>query len=158
LPASEPPDAEPATGFDRHAARYASVWDADPAALAQRVRVHELLETVLPVGATVLDVGCGTGTDARWLERQGHRVVGIDASPGMVREARRSAPRSVFFSLPAEELASSVKRLGGQRFDLALLNFGVANVVALPVVAAGLRRLLRPGGRVVVVFMPRLGH
>lgn len=36
----------------------------------------------------VLDIGCGVGTNARWLEASGREVVAIDASPNAVRAAR----------------------------------------------------------------------
>lgn len=36
----------------------------------------------------VLDVGCGPGTEAGWLESRGRDVVAIDVSPGAVRAAR----------------------------------------------------------------------
>ncbi len=40
-------------------------------------------------GATVLDAGCGAGSQAEWLLDQGADVVGVDLSPAMVEEARR---------------------------------------------------------------------
>jgi SAM-dependent methyltransferase len=45
-------------------------------------------------GAVLLDVGCGTGEDVRTLARRvvpGGRAIGVDASEGMVAEARRRA-------------------------------------------------------------------
>jgi SAM-dependent methyltransferase len=39
-------------------------------------------------GEAVLDIGCGTGIDALFLARNGIRVVGIDASPSMIAQAR----------------------------------------------------------------------
>jgi SAM-dependent methyltransferase len=42
---------------------------------------------------TVVDVGCGTGTDAVWLAREGRRVVGLDYVPTTVARARRHARR-----------------------------------------------------------------
>ena len=41
--------------------------------------------------ATLLDLGCGTGSHARVLAGWGHRVTGIDSSAGMLRVARRKA-------------------------------------------------------------------
>lgn len=40
-------------------------------------------------GASVLDVGCGTGRHARELARRGYSVVGLDLAPRMVEVARR---------------------------------------------------------------------
>lgn len=48
-------------------------------------------------GATVLDAGCGTGAQARWLADQGADVLGVDLSPAMVTEAvRRCGGRGRF--------------------------------------------------------------
>lgn len=41
--------------------------------------------------ASVLDVGCGTGSHALILAERGYAVTGIDASAGMLRVARRKA-------------------------------------------------------------------
>jgi len=41
--------------------------------------------------ASVLDLGCGTGSHALVLAARGYRVTGIDASAGMLRVARRKA-------------------------------------------------------------------
>jgi SAM-dependent methyltransferase len=38
-----------------------------------------------------LDVGCGTGTNSRWLAEQGFDVLGVDISPTAVRQARGRA-------------------------------------------------------------------
>ncbi len=43
-----------------------------------------------PAGGLVLDVGCGPGQYARALESRGLRVVGLDLSPGMLRQAQAS--------------------------------------------------------------------
>ncbi len=40
----------------------------------------------------VLDLGCGTGDHARFLQAQGHRVTGVDASSAQVAAAREAAP------------------------------------------------------------------
>jgi SAM-dependent methyltransferase len=42
-----------------------------------------VLETV-PPESILLDFGCGTGTDARFYARRGHRVLAYDSSPGMM--------------------------------------------------------------------------
>jgi SAM-dependent methyltransferase len=44
-----------------------------------------------PAGASVLDAGCGTGRYAIELNRCGYVVHGIDRSPELIDEARRSA-------------------------------------------------------------------
>lgn len=50
----------------------------------------------LPVGAHVVDVGCGSGLLAAELGKAGYSVHGIDASPAMIDLARAQAPRATF--------------------------------------------------------------
>ncbi|WP_174590040.1 class I SAM-dependent methyltransferase [Methanocella conradii] len=56
-------------------------------------RIHSLLKErfmpLLPHGARVLDVGCGTGQQTRLFKENGYEVVGIDISEGLVRVANR---------------------------------------------------------------------
>ena len=57
---------------------------------------HLLEEARLQPGETVLEVGCGTGVLDRWLARHtggANRVVGLDISRYMLREARALAGR-----------------------------------------------------------------
>lgn len=56
-------------------------------------RFVDALIAPLPVPATVLDLGCGTGVPiARYLLESGHRVTGVDLSSEMLRRARRHVP------------------------------------------------------------------
>ena len=45
----------------------------------------------LAPGSHVLDVGCGSGRDLRWLKKQGYAVTGFERSAGLARLARRNA-------------------------------------------------------------------
>ncbi|MFJ6790371.1 class I SAM-dependent methyltransferase [Streptomyces angustmyceticus] len=98
--------------------------------------------------AAVLDLGCGTGSLALLAAEQGHRVTGVDRSPGMVGRARgKLAGRDAAFLVGD----AAEPPVGEQRFDVVL----VRHVLwALPDPAAVLRRwaaLLHPGGRLVLV-------
>lgn len=66
----------------------------DPDALAPRF-VHELVDRC-GGGRDLLDIGCGTGRDARWWTARGYRVTGLDTSPEMVRHARTHCPAAEF--------------------------------------------------------------
>lgn len=41
----------------------------------------------LPPGATILDVGCGSGRDLRWLANQGFKPTGFELSPSLAKLA-----------------------------------------------------------------------
>lgn len=45
-------------------------------------------------GTRILDVGCGAGTNALFLARQGYRVTGVDLAEGAIAAARSRADRS----------------------------------------------------------------
>src|SRR6266568_410249 len=47
--------------------------------------VVELFREHVPQVAAVLEIGCGLGTTALWLARQGHHVVACDIAPEAVR-------------------------------------------------------------------------
>ncbi|WP_395944358.1 methyltransferase domain-containing protein [Brevundimonas sp.] len=69
----------------------------------------------LPAGATVLDVGCGSG----WpigvaLLRRGFGVTGLDASPGLIDHARTTLPQGDW------RLGDMRKTLPAGRFDAVL--------------------------------------
>lgn len=74
--------------FDAHAPVYgANVFTRNTLA-----EVDFLLEELaLPAGATILDVGCGTGRHAVELARRGYAVTGVDLSAGMLAEAEQAA-------------------------------------------------------------------
>lgn len=143
-----------AAAFDQLAARYDELWTRAPAGRAQREAVWREIGTLFRPGERVLDLGCGTGEDAAWLERMGARVYAIDASPQMVEIARRRlGSASACEVLAAQDLPRLVP---SEKFDGALANFGVLNCVAdLRPVAAELARLVRPGGRVALCLMGR---
>lgn len=97
----------------------------------------------------VLDLGCGVGDVARSLAAlvPGGSVVGVDADPDMVRTASRQiAPNLRFEQVRAQDIAA---RFGDDAFDV-VVSVAVLHWVPRadqPAVAAGVRTVLRPGGR-----------
>jgi len=55
--------------------------------------VPHLFDTFARSGASVLDVGCGLGTNALWLAEQGFDVTGCDVSERAIETARKRAAR-----------------------------------------------------------------
>jgi SAM-dependent methyltransferase len=122
---------------------------AEDAWLGYKARSFDLL--ALADGDQVLDVGCGTGEDARVIAGRspGVSVIGIDASEDKVREARAltlGLPRPVDFrvadacALPFED----------ETFDACRADRVLHHLVEPPKALAEMARVARPGGRVVV--------
>lgn len=144
------PVAQTTAAFDAESSAYDAHWDDDPVGRLQRERVHAVLDAVVPAGARILDVGCGTGTDAAHLARRGCQVVGIDPSPGMIARARARCDAGSFEVGSAEHLP-----LGP--FDAALSNFGALNACAdLRPIAEALADRLVPGAPLVLVLLARV--
>ena len=82
-------DASPwARFFDRHAPEY----DNNCFTQNTTAEVDFLIDVLgLAPGATVLDVGCGTGRHAVELARRSYAVTGLDLSAGMLEQARKKA-------------------------------------------------------------------
>src|SRR5947209_887145 len=74
--------------FDSVAAQYDATWTHSPVGRLQRQAIWTQLKTLVRPGDRVLDLGCGTGEDAVWLESHGARVTAIDSSARMVSLAR----------------------------------------------------------------------
>ena len=134
----------PAPDFGRIAARYDELRPADE-------QWWELYELVVRLGdlrgRRVLDVGCGTGRLAAALtERASAKVWGVDASPEMLAEARAKLPRGAALKEARAE-ALPFKDGWFERVVLWLVVHLVDRAAAL----AEARRVLGPGGRVVVV-------
>lgn len=102
--------------------------------------------------SVLLDVGCGTGDDARELAAmlgQGGRVVGTDLSEVMVEEARR---RSAGSDLPVEFQVADVRQLDfpDASFDGVRAKLVLMHCAGIDTAAAELIRVVRPGGRITV--------
>jgi len=120
-------------------------------------QIQEIKQRMLDVcavgaGDQVLDVGCGLGHEVRRLaERVGShgRVVGIDANPAMISEARR---RVAGLDLPIAFEVGDARHAGfpDSTFDLCRTE-RVLRYVDRPEAALGeMVRMTRPGGSVLV--------
>jgi SAM-dependent methyltransferase len=64
----------------------------------------------------LLDLGCGTGEHARFLQEEGFEVTGVDASEAQLAQAREAGPGPEFVKGDLAELGSAV----GGRFGAAI--------------------------------------
>jgi SAM-dependent methyltransferase len=114
---------------------------------AQETRAVQALAKVAP-GDLVLDAGCGDGATLDWLTMAGCRAVGIDLALAMARASRRCGHR-----VAVQDLARPGLRGGFDRvLCVGALEFTDDPGAALAALAA----LLRPGGRLVLLYPERL--
>ncbi|MFI8438233.1 methyltransferase domain-containing protein [Streptomyces sp. NPDC079020] len=97
-------------------------------------------------GVSVVDVGCGAGRAVAELAERGVRAVGVDPSERMIAVARDRRPEADFRIAGAYELPLADASVDGYRADK------VFHELAAPERAlTEARRVLRPGGRVVLL-------
>ena len=141
-------------------------YDAFAAVAEQRytsnhvlVRVREAFRRAVESypAATVLDLGCGPGTDLAWFAARypGRRYAGIDVSPRMVELARtKLADRGMRVE---RGCAADLPRVfPGERFDLIYSFFGPLNTEPdLDRAVGALAEAAAPGGILVLTFVNR---
>jgi len=101
-------------------------------------------------GERVLDIAAGTGTSSAALAKSGAEVIALDFSAGMVEEGRKRHPDLTFVQGDAMKLP-----FADGEFDAVTISFGLRNVQQPRVAIAEMRRVLKPGGRVVICEFSR---
>jgi ubiquinone/menaquinone biosynthesis C-methylase UbiE len=95
------------------------------------------------------DMGCGPGHVARYLREQGARVCGVDLSSAMVEQARRLTPGVEFRQGDMLALDSPDGAWAGIAAFYSLIHIPREDV---PRALAELRRVLQPGGLLLLAF------
>src|SRR4051794_41487405 len=135
--------------FDRIAGVYDLMNSVMTAGLHHRWRKRAADMSALSRGDRALDVATGTGDLAIELSsRVGSEgeVVGSDFSEGMLELARRKAPELRF-----EHGNALALPYADDEFDAATVGFGARNFSDLPQGLREMARVVRPGGRVVIL-------
>jgi ArsR family transcriptional regulator len=128
-------------------------WDRRREEAYGRAFAGEALLSLLPRDWVVADLGCGTGSVLAALAPYVRRVVGVDRSAAMLRAARR---RTV--GLPGVELRSGDLQalpLPAGSCDAALMVLVLSYLVEPGPALQEMARVLRPGGRAVVLDVLR---
>jgi demethylmenaquinone methyltransferase/2-methoxy-6-polyprenyl-1,4-benzoquinol methylase len=140
------------TLFDRSAGRYDAITQWLSLGTGRWHRAQALKRAGVGAGTAVLDVACGTGLvtlAAQSLVGDEGSVVGLDASFGMLGEARAQGCRQLLHGM-AERLP-----FPDTAFDVVTMGYALRHVVDLDIVFAEYFRTLRPGGQVVLMEIAR---
>jgi demethylmenaquinone methyltransferase/2-methoxy-6-polyprenyl-1,4-benzoquinol methylase len=156
------PDRNPATDDDRRRGRGRRLYDR----WAAHPRLYGLLERDtrrhrergverlgLTAGGTVVDVGCGPGSNFDLLVDAvgpGGEVVGYDYSEGMVERARRRAAANGWGNVTVERV-DAAEPLPDRQFDAATATLVLSATDDPAAVVRNVRDRLRPGGRLFVL-------
>jgi ubiquinone/menaquinone biosynthesis C-methylase UbiE len=152
------PTAAPSSPFDEIAEQYDTTFTFSTIGQIQRDVVwDELMKSFRP-GDRVLDIGCGTGVDARFLAERGIDVIACDTSKQMLNVAARRMlatphpPGSVQLRLlPAEEISNLQS---DAPYDGAFSNFGAVNCVEnIAKLKDDLALLLKPEANLLLCLM-----
>lgn len=105
-----------------------------------------------PLGAKVLDAGCGVGDHTARLARKGYACVGIDISPTILQKATEKiaclglSDRVRFVCQALEDLS-----LGGDRFDVVHCRGVLMHIPDWKSALHSLCAALKPGGHIVIL-------
>lgn len=128
----------PAWDAELYEARHAFVWQFG----------EEVIQLLNPkAGERILDLGCGPGQLTRKIADSGAVVVGLDASPEMIGQARQNFPELRFV---LQDAAAMQFR---DEFDAVFSNAALHWMLDASAVANAVSKALRKGGR----FVAELG-
>lgn len=131
--------------FDDVARRYDITNDVLSLGQDRRWR-RIVLDAVAPrPGERVLDLAAGTGTSSLPFRDRGAYVVPCDFSLGMLRQGKKQIPSLPFVAGDGTRLP-----FADGTFDAVTISFGLRNIVDPQQGLRELRRVTKPGGRIVV--------
>lgn len=138
---------EVSDAFERQADSFA----ASAVANADRL-LQALLDAAQPAGGERwLDAACGPGIVARALASRAAHVIGVDATAAMVQVAREAAAKAGLDNVTFEVGDALNTRHPAGSFDGTVTRFAIHHIPGPGRLFDELARLVRPGGRVVVL-------
>lgn len=134
-------------------AETADQWDKLRTQLYGDSLTSTALTALLPSEWTVADLGCGTGRVAAELAGFVQRVIGVDQSEQMLKAARKHT--SDLDNVELRRGSLETVPIDDASCDAALLLLVLTYVSQPAVVLSEVARVLRPGGKVVIVDLLR---
>ena len=131
--------------FDDVARRYDLTNDVLSMGQDRRWRKQVLAAVDPRPGERVLDLAAGTGTSSQPFADRGATVIPCDFSVGMLRVGKANRPQLPFTAGDGTRLP-----FADGTFDAVTISFGLRNIVDTDADLRELRRVTRPGGRIVV--------
>jgi len=132
--------------------RIAPSWDAYVAS-AYEAELQERLTRLLPwrQDMTVLDAGTGTGYLAGMMAPLVGNIIGVDCAPAMLTRAGEKMARAGYRHVSFKEGMAEELPLATGSVDVAMCHMLLHHVVSPRTVLDELRRVVRPGGYVLII-------
>ena len=128
--------------------KLAGVYDLTFGPTLQPGRLQAIQRMVLHTGTKILEVGVGTGLNATLYPRD-CEVTGIDFSASMLEKARERTLRKGLGHIRLLQMDAADLKFADGSFDIVYAPY-LISVVPDPVkVAQEMRRVCRPGGRII---------
>jgi phosphatidylethanolamine/phosphatidyl-N-methylethanolamine N-methyltransferase len=128
--------------------KLASLYDLTYGPLLHPGRLQAIKRMTINRNDSILEVGVGTGVNLSLYPRTG-QVVGIDFSSGMLEKARERVARDRMDHVRLLQMDAADLKFADHSFDIVYAPY-LISVVPDPVkVAREMRRVCRPGGRIV---------
>jgi demethylmenaquinone methyltransferase/2-methoxy-6-polyprenyl-1,4-benzoquinol methylase len=115
-------------------------------------RRQALLRAGLKPGMQVVDVGMGTGLVSKQILKitgEPQKLIGVDPSPGMMKQAQFEQPVECRLGR-AEEIPVPTASA-----DFLVMGYALRHIADFAAAAAEFRRVLKPGGRLLVLEITR---
>lgn len=155
---AQTPEQAAAAAFNKQAPVFDELYGGDSIIQYKRKRVREHLAQFLSPFSTILELNAGTGEDAIWLAKKGHRVHATDIAAGMQALLRKKINEEHLQDKVSLELCSFTELENLQQqgpYDYIFSNFAGLNCTArLGKVLDSFNWLLKPGGYVTLVILP----
>jgi phosphatidylethanolamine/phosphatidyl-N-methylethanolamine N-methyltransferase len=130
--------------------RLASVYDLTFGPTLHPGRLHARERMVIAPGDRILEVGVGTGINASLYPSHCH-ITGIDLSTSMLDKARERVARQGLHNIRLLEMDAGNLTFADNSFDIVYAPY-LVSVVPDPVkVVKEMRRVCRPGGRIIIL-------
>ena len=136
----------------------ASGWDALRAELLADSAAFASLLPLVPRGLSVVDIGTGTGGMLPHLAEFADRIVGIDQSAAMLKHAKARAKRLGLSQVEFHKADVCALPLPSATFDVAFAVLVLHHAPKPSLAVQEMARVVKPGGRVVVLDLRAHGH
>jgi len=144
---------------DGIAGSYDDMLDSSISARAIRDYFQNAIFTTIKPGEHLVEIGCGTGTDAIALAEMGIRVTATDISPKMIEETRAKVNAKSLAELIKTELldADKLASLNRNVFDGLISNLNAVNYLKdINSFSENAFAILKPGGKVFLVMLNKV--